>query len=49
MTISPKNRVKHKNLRLDGEIKIVFQEGNCESCVIRQPIHYLSPQSAACV
>ncbi|WP_148296208.1 hypothetical protein [Methylophilus sp. OH31] len=49
MTISPKNRVKHKNLRLDGEIKTVFQEGNCESCVISQPIHYLSPESAACV
>jgi hypothetical protein len=28
MTISPKKRVEHKNLRLDGEIKTVFQEGD---------------------
>jgi len=47
MTISPKKRVEHKNLRLDGEIKTVFQEGNCESGVICEPIHYLRPESVA--
>jgi hypothetical protein len=28
MTISPKKRVEHKNLRVDGETKTVFQEGD---------------------
>jgi hypothetical protein len=26
--VPPKNGIKHKNLRVDGETKTVFQEGN---------------------